>query len=171
MGMGIKNHSFIHSHLVTDRNFSTFQYSCKHTFPWHDALTHLLENGTAIMALLPNLSQLQHNLATAKSGTNRKFRKINPLHNQIFAKSTILNISAPRPERLNLFTGKKTHLPMPLPCMSIPLKPPVLHKNRRPHIPLLSPLHLTDTNRKYFSHNKLLLITHRYQICSYISHQ
>ena len=106
------------------------------------------------MALLPNLSQLQHNLATAKSGTNRKLRKINPLHNQILTKSTILNLCTLCTERIDLFTRKKTHLPVPLPGMSIPLKSPVLHKNRRPHISLLSPLLLTDTNRKYFSHNK-----------------
>ena len=169
MGMGIKNHSLIHRHLVTDRNFSTFQHSCKHTFPWHDALTHLLENGTAIVALFSDLSQLQHNFATAKSGTNRKLRKINPFHNQILTKSTILNLCTLCTERIDLFTGKKTHLPVPLPGMSIPLKSPVLHKNHRPDILLLCSFLLTDTNRKYFSHSKLLLITHHYQIYSYIT--
>ena len=154
MGMSIKNHPFIHSHLISHRYFSTFQHSCKHTFPGHDALTHLLKNSTAIVALLSDLSQLQHNFATAKSGTNRKLRKINPLHNQILTKSTILNLCTLCTERIDLFTGKKTHLPVPLPGMSISLKSPVLHKNRRPHISLLSPLLLTDTNRKYFSHNK-----------------
>ena len=171
MCMSIKNHSFIHSHLVTDGNFSTFQHSCKHTFPGHDALTHLLKNGTAIVALFSDLSQLQHNLTTAKSGANRKLCKINPFHNQILTKSTILDLCALRTKRIDLFTGKKTHLPVPLSGMSIPLKPPVLHKNRRPNILLLCSFLLTDTNRKYFSHNRLLLITHRYQIYSYISHQ
>ena len=171
MCMGIKNHSFIHSHLVTDGNFSTFQHSCKHTFPWHDAFTHLLKNGTAIVALLSDLSQLQHNLTTTKSGANRKLCKINPFYNQVLTKSTILDLCALRTKRIDLFTGKKTHLSMPLSGMRIPLKPPVLHKNRRTNILLLCSFLLTDTNRKYFSHNKLLLITHRYQIYSYISHQ
>ena len=80
------------------------------------------------VTFLANLCHFQFNLPAYQAGSHRKAAKINPLHDQIFPKSTVLYIGSPGIKCFYAVIGKKTDLPVPIPCMGIALNPKIPKK-------------------------------------------
>ena len=60
------------------------EYPRKNALSRHDAVTHLLEDCTALVAFLSDLRHLKNHIVAAESGSYRKVCKIKTFHYQIF---------------------------------------------------------------------------------------
>ena len=90
------NHMRFHSllldyQLVTFMDDPSMEYPRKNALSRHDAVTHLLEDRTALVAFLSDLRHLKNHIVAAESGSYRKVCKIKTFHYQIFPKGSILN--------------------------------------------------------------------------------
>ena len=125
---------------------STGDHFRKHTFSWHDAVTHFLIDPTVTVTFLSDLGQFQHCITNAKSCPHRKGSQVETFHDQILAKGTKSYFGPLCPKFLYLFIGQEADLTMPVSSMSITFDPPSFHNIRLFDLLFLCSTMRTDTD-------------------------
>ena len=77
--------------LVNIKDDPSIENPRKKAISHKEAVTHLLEDRTALVAFLSDLRHLKNHIVAAESGSYRKVCKIKTFHYQIFPKGSILN--------------------------------------------------------------------------------
>ena len=133
------------------------QHAAEYALARHDAVTDLLPDGTALVALLADLRDLKPGLARPQTRTDRQFLETEPLRYDILAKSPETHIDAQLAEILDFLQAKETDLTMPAARMRIPGNAPFRLEQHLIYRLLKRPFLLTDTQCMDLSHSFSLL--------------
>jgi len=90
-----------HFDTIAATDGSGNNYFGENTFPGHDAITHLLKNGTSFVAFFPDLGNFQFCFSGNQPGTYRKTDKLNTLGGNIFGKDTWIKLKPLCPHEIN----------------------------------------------------------------------
>ncbi len=94
----------------------------KNSLPGHDTVSHLVIDGTTIVALLTDLSDLQKCFPSHhQPGSQRKFPKLEASSGDILRKIPRSNLQSFRSNLGYTFHGQEAYLPMPVTGVGITL--------------------------------------------------
>jgi hypothetical protein len=122
------------------------QHAGEHALAGHDALAHFLIDRASGVALLADLRELQHHVVALKLRADGKSAKIEALHDKVFPKRAVDDLSAARTERLDLFMAQQGNLSVPLSGVGIVFDAPVLDEAGGTDVLFLGTLAFADTN-------------------------
>lgn len=77
------------------------------------------------VALLADLSQLQHHVAAGEARADGEALQVEALHDDVLAEGTVSHVGPARLEGFDLLVGQKAHLAVPRPAVGVALDAPI----------------------------------------------
>ena len=110
-------------HLVAHMESAAVEHTGEHALVGHDALAGLLFDDAVVVAFLADLGHLQHDLTDLKAAGDGQIAEIEPLHNEVFAKGTVIDPDL-LAEVLDLFGAEQADLTVPVSAVGVGLNAP-----------------------------------------------